>query len=203
MGVTCVFPISVGEGKSSQQEFDGLVKKLEFLGFEKSNNWSIDCETYHQVTTSSDGSVKSIHVLHSSEHPRLSFSVLDSSNCLVSDIGFDSVLAKLKAFYAPSVKGGKIEIKGSKYSFGDFNIKLGNITQASNFKGIVMEVHYKPCMDPSRCWNLLTEFLAMVIGDKITVPNPPQTIVDKKMGLFSAADTMLQYLELIGPSKKT
>lgn len=201
MGVTCVFPIAVGEGKSSQQEFDGLVKKFEFLGGERLSNWHLDCETYHQVTPS-DGTVKLIHVLHSSEHPRLSFSVLDN-NCLVSDIGFDSVLAKLKVFYAPSVKGGKVEVKGSKYSFGDFNVKLGNITQASNFKGIVMEVHYKPCMDTAQCWNLLAEFVGMVINDKIALPNPPKTTVDKKLGLFSHADTMLQYLELIGPTKKT
>ena len=47
-----MFPINVSDGKTAQQEFDGLVKKLEFLGFEKKGNWSIDCETYHQVTPS-------------------------------------------------------------------------------------------------------------------------------------------------------
>jgi len=197
-----VFPISVGEGKSSQQQFDALLKKFDFLGGEKCNNWTIECDTYHQVTPSTDGQLKLIHVLHSSEHPRLSFSVL-GENCLLSDIGFDSVLTKLKAFYAPSVKGGKVEIKGTKYSFGDFSVKLGNITQASNFKGILMEVHYKPCMEATQCWNLIGQFVSMVIEEKITLPSPPKTTVDKKMGLFSAADTMLQYLELIGPTKKT
>jgi len=203
MGVTCVFPIPVSEGKSSQQEFDGLVKNFEFLGAVKCSNWYIDCETY-QSAHATDGTIKLIHLLHNSEHPHLSFSVLENSNsCLVSDIGFDSVLLKLKAFYAPSVKGGKIEVKGTKYAFGDFFVKLGNITQASNFKAIVMEVNYAPCYDMSQCWNILTEFVARVIDEKITVPNPPKTVVDQKLGLFSTADTMLQYLECIMLSKKS
>jgi len=202
MGVTCVFPIPVTEGKSSQQEFDALVKNFEFLGAEKCSNWTMDCDTY-QSTQTTDGNVKLIYVLHSSDHPRLSFSVLENNVCLVSDIGFDSVLLKLKSFYAPSVKGGKVEVKGTKYSFGDFSVKLGNITQASHFKGIVMEVHYKPCFETSQCWNLLAEFVSMVVDEKMTIPVPPKTVVDKKRGLFSTADTMLQYLEMIVPSKKS
>lgn len=203
MGVTCVFPIPVGEGKSSQQEFDALVKNFEFLGAEKCNNWYIDCDTYQSVHAT-DGAMKIIHVLHNSEYPRLSFSVLDNNTtCLVSDIGFDSVLLKLKAFYAPSVKGGKIEVKGCKYQFGDFYIRLGNITQASSFKGIVMEVHYAPCYEHTQCWNLITEFVACVVDEKLIVPNPPKQVVDQKLGLFSAADTMLQYLECIMMSKKS
>jgi len=197
-----VFSMPVSEGKSSQQEFDSLVKSFEFLGGVKCNNWIIDCETYQSIHTT-DGSVKLIQVLHSSDHPQLSFSVLEN-NCLVSDIGFDSVLLKLKSFYTPSIKGGKIEIKGSKYSFGDFNVKLGNITQASHFKGIVMEVHYNPCYETSQCWGLLTEFISMIIDEKsTTLPNPPKTVVDQKLGLFSSADTMLQYQEIIFASKKT
>lgn len=52
---------------------------------------------------------KLIHLVHSTEFPYSSFAVLETGTCLVADSGFDSLMSKLKTFYAPR-KTSKIEV---------------------------------------------------------------------------------------------
>ncbi|XP_057296590.1 mediator of RNA polymerase II transcription subunit 20-like [Hydractinia symbiolongicarpus] len=201
MGVTCVFPITIPDGKSSHQVFDCIQKKLEFVSAEKVGSWNVDCEAY-QSTQTTDGNVKLIYLMHSSEQPQLTFSILENNTCVVSDNGFHLMISKLKLFYTPR-KGGKIDVKGTKYALGDFDIKVGNITQASNFKGILMEVEYKPCSVPNQCWSLLNEFVTTVLHINATFPTQPRSLVDQKLNMFCIADTMLQYLPFISSTKKS
>ena len=201
MGVSCVFLLDVPEGKTGQQLTEHLQKKIEFLSGEKCGSWSMDCETY-QAAQNLDPPSKLIHLLHSSDYPLLTFSVLENNLCLAAENSLDSLLSKLKLFYTPR-KSGKIEAKGTKYVFGDFIVKLGNVTQQSSFKGVIAEVIYEPCSDVVQCWNLLKEFINYTIDKNIKLPEQPRSVVDKKQGLFTASDTMLQYVETLSLNKKT
>lgn len=201
MGVTCVMPIQIPDGKSAKQVVDAIQNRLESVGAEKLPSWTLDCETYQSVPQGTDNNVKLINLVHCSESPELMFSVLENNMCMVSEVGFDSIVSKLKAFYTPR-KGGKIEVKGTKYSLADFIIKVGNITQVSSFKGLTLEVEYLPCYEPCQCWKLLGEFILSYIDATVQLPTLPSGIVDKKLGCFSEADTVVQYLPLLSLQSK-
>ena len=53
---------------------------------------------------------KLIHLVHNSEFPYTSFAALETGTCLVADSGFDSLMVKLKTFYAPR-KAAKIQVR--------------------------------------------------------------------------------------------
>jgi len=202
MGVTCVLPVPIQEGKITKQVVDSIQLKLEQIGAEKLPNWTLDCETYQSTQPGADNNLKLIHLLHFSEHPQLSFSVLDSNMCMVSESGFDLIVEKLKLFYTPR-KGGKIEVNGAKYRLGDIIVRIGNITQMSNFKGLSLEIEYTPCYDANICWSVLNEFLTTHIDSTLPMPTPPATYVDSRQGLFSEADTIVQYLPLLLQAKRS
>lgn len=198
MGVTCVLPIPIHEGKSVKQMVDIIYSKLDKLGAEKLPNWTMDCETYQSVHPGPENNLKLLHLLHYSEYPHLTFSVLENNTCMVSESGFDLIIEKLKSFYMPR-KGGKIEVKGPKYRLGDFVIRIGSITQMSNFKGLILEIEYTPCYDANICWNILNEFVSNHIDSTLVMPQPPSQYIDSRQGqgLFSEADTIVQYLPFL------
>ena len=94
----------------------------------------------------SAGSQRLVHVLHNSEQPASCFSVLDTGTTLVADLLFEVLIVKLtqsksgKDSFYQQRKGFKIETKGPRYELGDFIIKIGSVSLASNFKGILVEV---------------------------------------------------------------
>lgn len=87
-----------------------------------------------------------VHILHNSEHPASCFAVTESGQILVSDLLFEDLMSKLtmakagrESFYSQR-KGFKIESRGQRYEVGDFIIKIGSVSLASNFRGILIEV---------------------------------------------------------------
>ena len=67
----------------------------------------------------------------------------------MADLLFEVLIARLtqskseKGCFYQQRKGFKIESKGPRYELGDFIIKIGSVSLASNFKGILMEVRPK------------------------------------------------------------
>jgi len=84
-----------------------------------------------------------LHILHNTEQPASCYSVLDTGTTLVADILFEVLITKLthskNNFYSQR-KGFKIESKGPRFQLSDFIIKIGSVSMASNFKGILVEV---------------------------------------------------------------
>ncbi|KAL4226133.1 mediator complex subunit Med20 [Mactra antiquata] len=202
MGVVCVYAFPVPEGKSGQQVVDSLQKQVELLGAVKTGNFSVDCETYQantQAGTLTTTPQRLIHVLHNSEQPASCFSVLDTGTTLIADVLFDVLIHKLtsgkagkEAFYQQR-KGSKMESKGPRYELSDFIIKIGSVSMASNFKGILVEVEYSPCSVPTECWNLMRELMQSFMGN---VAETPPTLVKNKMdNFYLPGDTINQYLE--------
>ena len=56
-----------------------------------------------------ESGLKVVHLMHTSEYPQLTFSLIDDGNCVVVQNGFDLLMAKLKAFFTPR-KGGKTDV---------------------------------------------------------------------------------------------
>lgn len=71
---------------------------------------------------------------------------------------------------------------------------LGTVTISSNFKGILVEVEYRPCVVPMMCWDLMKEFLQGFLGSSIQTV-PPLILQNKMQEVYSPIDTIHQYLE--------
>ncbi|XP_060597390.1 mediator of RNA polymerase II transcription subunit 20-like [Ruditapes philippinarum] len=199
MGVVCVYAYPIPEGKSGQQVVDSLQKDIELLGAVKTGSFNVDCETYNSVNLPGSTQQRLIHVLHNSEQPASCFSVLDTGTTLIADVLFEVLIAKLtqvKAGKEPLYqhrKGFKMESKGPRYELSDFIIKIGSVSMASNFKGILVEVEYCPCSVPNECWNLMRELMQSFLGN---VAETLPVLVKNKMDTFyTAGDTINQYLE--------
>lgn len=97
----------------------------------------------------------------------------------------------------------QIESKGPRFELGDFVIKLGSVTLSQNFKGVMIEVEYRPCLIPSNCWELIREFMQGFMGAHViaAIPpyfaNPSSTTINqtKQNDIYQPIDTVQQYLE--------
>lgn len=149
--------------------------------------------------------------MHNSEYPASVFSILDNGQKhipLITDLIFDLLMLKVSPVYT-SKKMIKIESKGPRFELGDFLVKLGSVSmsQNQNFKGILIEVDYRPCLVPVFCWDLIKEFLQGFLGQHApaTIPtyftntlpsniNPNQHY-QRINDTYQPIDTVQQYLE--------
>lgn len=119
--------------------------------------------------------MKTVHVLHNSEQPASTFSILDAGNKqipVVADSLFDLLMAKIQPALN-SKKQPKIEAKGPRFEFGDFLIKLGSVTIGQNFKGVLVEIEYRPSLVPANCWELMKEFAQGFLGSHTATNTSP------------------------------
>ncbi|XP_028143063.1 mediator of RNA polymerase II transcription subunit 20 [Diabrotica virgifera virgifera] len=193
MGVTILsqFPI---DNKTGPQTIELLSKRILALGATQQGQFLVDCETYTSVQQL--GHPRTVHVLHNSEQPATVFSLLETGTKtipLATDGLFDLLMMKMSHFYT-SKKQTKAESKGPRYEIGDFCVKLGSVTVSSNFKGILVEVEYRPCVVPALCWDLIKEFLQGFLG--LSAPaNPPNYLQNRMQEVYSPIDTIHQYLD--------
>lgn len=202
MGVTILQPYPV-ENKSGAQTIEFLVKRVLALGAVQTGHFLVDCETYTSIPQI--GSTKTVHILHNSEQPASVFSILDTGAKqipLVTDGLFDLLMKHISPVYT-SKKQTKIESKGPRFEFGDFLIKLGIVTMSQNFKGVLVEVEYRPCLVASSCWELMREFLQGFLGSNVSNSIPAyftqriniNTNHTKANDIYQPIDTINQYLE--------
>lgn len=203
MGVTILQPFPIIENKTGSGTIEFLTKRLLALGAQQTGGFLVDCETFHSVPQM--GSPKLVHVLHNSEHPASVFSILDTGTKqipLVADSLFDLLILKMTPAYT-SKKQTKIESKGPRFELGDFVVKLGSVTMSSTFKGVLVEVEYRPCVVASNCWDLIREFLQGFMGSHVpnaipsyfTTPSQIPTNHTKQNDVYQPMDTIQQYLE--------
>ncbi|ESO06436.1 hypothetical protein HELRODRAFT_63878, partial [Helobdella robusta] len=190
---TSVMNYPITEGKTGQQMADHLQKHLEDLGAEKSGNFSVDCDTYQYVTNPN----KAVHVLHNSETPYSCYSFIDSPSGVhvVTDASFDLLIQKMKQFYIK--KQPKIESKGAILTLCDFSIKIGSVVfgQMTTFKGLLIEIEYKPCNIPKEVYSLLKEFCHHVFGSEINFDETNQYFKSNSEVSQTSTDVICQYLD--------
>ncbi|XP_018908927.1 mediator of RNA polymerase II transcription subunit 20 [Bemisia tabaci] len=202
MGVTIVQQFPIVENRTGPQTIEFLTKRITALGAVQQGQFLVDCETYTSVPAL--GQQRTVHVLHNSEHPASVFSILDNGTktiTLVADQLFDLLMLKMTSIYT-SKKQTRLEAKGPRFELGDFLVKLGTVSMGQNFKGVLVEVEYRPCMVPGNCWELLREFMQGFLGT--CVPNTtPQYFQNRLNDMYQPTDTIHQYLEHFSMFRKT
>jgi len=88
----------------------------------------------------------------------------------------------------------KVESKGTRFELGDFVVKLGTVIMSQSFKGILIEVEYKPCVVADACWKLLMEFMQGILGQNAQTA-PPKILENRMKEIYTPLDTMLQYMD--------
>lgn len=195
MGVTVLQQFPIVDNRTGPSTVELLTKRISALGATPQGQFLVDCETFTSVP-SILGNQRTVHVLHNSEQPATVFSILETGTKtipLATDGLFDLLMMKMSNFYV-SKKQTKAESKGPRFEIGDFLVKLGSVSVSQNFKGVLVEVEYRPCMVPAMCWELMREFLQGFLGT--SVPNtPPQYLQSRMQEIYTPIDTIHQYLE--------
>ncbi|XP_008546661.1 mediator of RNA polymerase II transcription subunit 20 isoform X2 [Microplitis demolitor] len=201
MGVVVLQQFPMTENRTGPQMIEFLTKRLLALGAVQSGQFLVDCETYMSVPQL--GHQRIVHVLHNSEQPASVFATLESNNktvSLIADGLFDLLMLKLGSIYT-SKKQTKIESKGPRFEIGDFCVKLGSVTMSQNFKGVLVEVEYRPCVVPAMAWDLMREFLQGFLGSAVS-NQAPQFLQSRINEIYQPTDTIAQYLEHFGQYRK-
>ncbi|KAH8420630.1 hypothetical protein KR009_012414 [Drosophila setifemur] len=213
MGVTVLQPYPLPEGKSGAHIIDQLGKRLLSLGATHAGQFLVDCETFISTPQPHNGAPgRAVHVLHNSEYPASTFSIIDNGTgkqvSLVADNIFDLLMLKMTNTFT-SKKQTKIESRGARFEYGDFVIKLGSVTMMEHFKGILIEIEYKACVILAYCWEMIREVLQGFLGISVSKDFPvyfaPQPIMTpmglqqqlhtKHNDIYEPMDTVKQYLE--------
>jgi mediator of RNA polymerase II transcription subunit 20 len=79
------------------------------------------------------------------------------------------------------------------------------MSQNQNFKGILIEVDYRPCLVPALCWDLIREFMQGFLGQHApttipayftnSIPMSPVQHFQRYNDTYQPIDTVQQYLE--------
>ena len=201
MGVTLIQPYPVPPDKTAPQVIELIQKRILNLGAVCTGQFLVDCETYFSgaAIPGHPQQVRTLHVLHNSEHPATVFSILDAPGqqpgqgqkiTFTSDTLFDYLLLKLSNVYNKKLR---IESKGSRFEIGDFVVKLGIVQASTSVKGILVEVEYLPCVVVQTCWSLIHEFAQGFLGSSVSSQIP--AYLKAKTAPYTPSDTVHQYLE--------
>ncbi|XP_077278591.1 mediator of RNA polymerase II transcription subunit 20-like isoform X2 [Temnothorax americanus] len=189
------------ENRTGPQTIEFLTKRVVALGAVQVGQFLVDCETYMSVPQL--GVQRTVHVLHNSEQPASVFALLESGSKvvpLIADGLFDLLMLKMTNIYT-SKKQTKIESKGPRFEIGDFCVKLGSVTMSQNFKGVLVEVEYRPCVVAASAWELIREFLQGFLGSAVS-NQAPQYLQNRMNEIYQPMDTIQQYLEHFGQYRK-
>lgn len=202
MGVTILQQFPIVDNGTGPSTIELISKRILALGARQHGQFLVDCETYSSVPQL--GPQKTVHVLHNSEQPATVFSILETGTKtipLATDGLFDLLMMKMVNFYQ-SKKVTKAESKGPRFEIGDFCVKLGSVMIGQNFKGVLVEVEYRPCVVPGMCWELMREFLQGFLGSSVQ-SNPPPYLANRMQENYTPIDTIHQYLEHFTMFRKT
>ncbi|XP_034246952.1 mediator of RNA polymerase II transcription subunit 20-like [Thrips palmi] len=142
------------------------------------------------------GPPRTVHLLNNSEQPATVFSILESGQKqvpLVSDPLFMDLMKKLASVYTGKQQT-RMEAKGPRFEVADFLVKLGTVTMNQNFKGVLVEVEYRPCVVPAYCWELIREFMQGFLGT-CAPAQAPVYLQNRMQEIYQPLDTIQQYLE--------
>jgi len=170
MGVT-VLQVYPDPDRSGSKHVDRLHHRIAHLGALPSGSFVVDCETnvLNQPATTGSGTTqqRKLHILHNSEMPTSTYAIIEAPGkqiCLSADLLLDLLIPRLSHVFT-SKKNLKIESKGTRFTLGDFVIKIGTVTMASGqYRGILVEVEYLACSVPSLCWPLIQELMSSFMG---------------------------------------
>lgn len=90
------------------------------------------------------------------------------------------------------------ECQGSVFKLGDFQLRLGAVTQSSSNRGLLVEVTYTSANTNHEAWGVILEFLNSTFGwSHQTIQDMISSFVRRKLhgSIYTPEDTIFQYFE--------
>uniref|UniRef100_A0A5S6R5Y1 Mediator of RNA polymerase II transcription subunit 20 n=1 Tax=Trichuris muris TaxID=70415 RepID=A0A5S6R5Y1_TRIMR len=178
MGVSWVYQYADPDkpGRYEQQEMSVVEALVERTGAKSVGIYALDAETFYPVAGPASNQTP-LHVFHCSDYPASTFAISgDSADAayVAADLVFFQLIKKLQGAYTTKPIS-KVECRGKKYTLVDFAIRTSVASIMGNFKALLIEIEYTPCLIPSLCADLMKEFCSGMLG-KIAA-SPPAYIV--------------------------
>ncbi|CAJ0955577.1 unnamed protein product, partial [Mesorhabditis belari] len=198
MGVSWVI-----ETERSQNSIEQLI---ESGGGTKIGLFVVDSSTYRPVDQLANN-IGQLNVLHHSNFPESTFSLAVTATNdpkqpppkSISDRGFDLILSKLSGALQMD-SSGKFDASGTEYSFKDFRVRVGTVTQGGSVKGVVVEIEYTPTWVANQASMMLSEFINMFFPEQTA--SKPEIITKPTSDLYTALDTLNQYQQIFNRLRK-
>ncbi|ORX95332.1 TATA-binding related factor [Basidiobolus meristosporus CBS 931.73] len=158
MGVTCVLRWTDANGAQSLNMLQERIVKV-YHG-KISGRWNLSCKVYRDTNPINKmGTGKLLYLVYHSSYPSSVFSMIDGV-IVEADRELDFIVNKLKNIW---VTRQNLQVEGYSFDIGDFVLRAGNIMVGSSYKGMMIEIEYKPCSIPTQCNDIFSEFLQNVI----------------------------------------
>ncbi|KRY47485.1 Mediator of RNA polymerase II transcription subunit 20 [Trichinella britovi] len=181
--------------KSDRQDvlLDSLQTALDNMDAKQAGFFSLTSETFFSTTTTN---AKPVHLFQSSEFPETTFVLVgdtlgSASTFLFAEKSITQMIRNLDGAYCTKPIS-KVECRGNKYVISDFTVRTSVATIASNFKGILVEIEYRPCVAMQLCGDLMKEFCTALLGSAASAP-PTFVGLTKPNQRYVPIDTIFQY----------
>ncbi len=90
----------------------------------------------------------------------------------------------------------QIECTGSAFKIGDFQIKIGAVTQNSSNRGLLCEISYSSACNNQDAYGVISEFITSYFGWNINHEMLPNLVKRKpSQSIYTPEDTIIQYYE--------
>jgi len=190
MGVTCVLRWKNANGKPNFNFIQDHVR---------TGAWGITCKVYRDASPrAKQGTDKLMYQVSLSQHRDKVFVMVDGGVVVEAERELEGVLGKLKNLWI--LRQNHAIDGGSCYEVGDFTIRAANIILGGNYKGLLLEVEYRPLSTPNAATPLIEEFVRNIMPANAELSYQIESDYEK-VGLsarvFSPAHTAYQYMTLM------
>lgn len=201
MAITYVLKVAVPADQSIQQYKEILEKRLASLKPRRLNKFQVQTIVYQSSINQT-----SIHQFLHSDYPVTCFSIIEpiSSSVpindvkvLTGDIGLASIqrrVSELGIFMER--KPLQIECTGSAFKIGDFQIKIGAVTNNSTNRGLIIEISYSSANNNHDAYGIILEFIQNFFGWSNINDSMTNFVRRKPSPMpYTPEDTIIQYYE--------
>ncbi|GAB5586704.1 hypothetical protein Unana1_01604 [Umbelopsis nana] len=192
MGMTCIVRWKNATGMRDFTTIDEHVIKT--LHGKNMGRWGLTCKVYRDNSRNNTG--KLLYQISLAQQPRQLYCMVDGGVVVEVERDVETIFSRMKNLW---VVRQSATIEGTSYDIGDFTLRVANILLGSTYKGLLLEVEYRPCSSPDGATDIIRDFVESLI------PPNAQLSMDteydyEKVGLsnseFTIAHTGYQYMLL-------
>ncbi|KAF7721207.1 hypothetical protein EC973_005107 [Apophysomyces ossiformis] len=198
MGATCIVRWKNATGARDLTYITDHVTKS--LHGKNTGSWSLSFKVYRDATQSTRHLVlrdsKLLYHVSLSQKPGQVYCMVDGSVVVEAEKEIEFILSRLKNLWQLRQS---VTLEGTSYEIGDFTLRVANILLGSTYKGLLLEIDYRPCSAPNTAREMFKEFIESL------VPSTAQLSCEyeynyEAVGLsnneFTTAHTGYQYMML-------
>ncbi|KAG0174080.1 hypothetical protein DFQ28_009747 [Apophysomyces sp. BC1034] len=162
MGATCIVRWKNATGARDLGYITEYVTKS--LHGKNMGNWSLSFKVYRDATQNTRHHVakdsKLLYHVSLAQKPGQVYCMVDGSVVVEAEKEVEFILSRLKNLWQLRQS---VTLEGASYEIGDFTLRVANILLGSTYKGLLLEIDYRPCSAPNTASELFKEFVESIV----------------------------------------